>query len=386
MFLLIAFYSSHKSKKRREDDTTGLDPEWADFIKKHGKRKQVTKQAEAATEHSQAAVAGPVSDEESCVRYGGFIGDNEDDTVEASTVGQAILKPKKNVYVRLNNTPNEPKTMKEARGGDCYNCRGDERWKEKHLPEDSKQLFKEEVLPRICQLLGALEPWAILTHGHIQNVLDQVFGEGKYSAVNNKVFYGLAKMCIENWRNGFSKAAIEAVQKMIDDNAEILATGVARKEFIAGYLSKVPGFGENRLVLYTFANAQLAQIQAISEDVEKEKPIGALLMSMQAARVGRALEIWIDGDKSLRKPPAFSYNNYGNTFAKIHGYPKKLRKIRHATFFVATLKSLKEEIWKRIINLALENLDTKENVTQHSASNSGADEIEDPNADFVMVV
>ncbi|KAM6488993.1 hypothetical protein JOM56_015546 [Amanita muscaria] len=396
---------THKSKKRREDDTTGLDPEWADFIKKHGKRKQVTKQAEAATEHSQAAVAGPVLDEESCVRYGGFIGDNEDDTAEASAVGQAILKPKKNLYpsIRIqNNAPNEPKTMKEARGGD-------ERWKEKHLPEDSKQLFKEEVLPRIRQLLGALEPWAILTHGHVQNVLDQVFGEGKYSAVNDKVFYGLAKMRIENWRNGFSKAAVEAVQKMINDNAEILATGAARKEFIAGYLLKVPvggdgeydthayqwaewkedgaekkGFGENSLVLYTFANAHLAQIQAISEDVEKEKPIGALLMSMQA--VGRALEIWIDGDKSLRKPPAFSYDNYGDTFAKIHGYPKKLRKIRRATFFVATLKSLKEEIWKRIINLALENLDTKENVTQNSASNSGADEIEDPNADFVMVV
>ncbi|KAM6491427.1 hypothetical protein JOM56_013201 [Amanita muscaria] len=379
---------THASKKRREDDTTGLDPEWADFVKKHGKQKKITKQVE----RSQAAVAGPVSDEESCVRYGGFVGDNEDDTAEASAVGKVILKLKKNLYPSIhirNNAPNEPKTMKEARGGD-------DRWKEKHLPEDSKQLFKEEVLPRIRQLLGALEPWAILTHGHVQNVLDQVFGEGKYSAVNDKVFYGLA--------------AVEAVQKMINDNAEILATAAARKEFIAGYLSKVPvgddgehdthayqwaewsgngaekkGFGENSLVLYTFATAHLAQIQGVSEDIEKEKPIGALLMSMQA--VGRALEIWIDGEKSLRKPPAFSYDNYGDTFAKIHGYPKKLRKIRRATFFVATLKNIKEEVWERIINLALENLDTKkENATQNSVLNSGADEIEDPDSNFVMAI
>jgi hypothetical protein len=125
--------------------------------------------------------------------------------------------------------------MKEARGGD-------EKWQEKHLPADAKARFKDEVIPRVRRLLGSLEPWTLLTPEHVQEVLDDVFGEGTYQAARNEVFYNLVrhlapslpffsstvpietKMRIENWQNGFSQAAVQSVQSLIEDNAEILRT------------------------------------------------------------------------------------------------------------------------------------------------------------------
>ena len=142
-----------------------------------------------------------------------------------------------------------PKTMKEVRGGD-------EKWQDKHLPADAKVRFKEEVVPRIRQLLGSLDPWEPLTPEHVQKVLDDVFGEGKYQATRNEVFFNLvrcllfetyhlkcspskAKMHMENWRNGFSQAAVLAVKSLISDNADILTTAADVKELIKHYLSKV---------------------------------------------------------------------------------------------------------------------------------------------------
>src|ERR1700759_1648502 len=108
-----------------------------------------------------------------------------------------------------------PKMMKDVRGGD-------DKWQEKHLPADAKARFKEDVVPRVRQLLGSLDPWAALTPAHVQTVLDLVFGEGKYQAAKNEVFFNLvcrlacpvlffyhkpieAKMRMENWRNGFAQ-------------------------------------------------------------------------------------------------------------------------------------------------------------------------------------
>jgi len=70
---------------------------------------------------------------------------------------------------------------------------GDEKWQEKHLPADAKTLFKDQVIPRLRQLLGALDPWANLTLDHVQKILDSVFGIDKYKAVKNEVFFGLVR-------------------------------------------------------------------------------------------------------------------------------------------------------------------------------------------------
>ena len=72
-------------KKARKDDTTGIDAAWEAMIKNRRIRKAVT----------TAEVDTPEDD--SMVRFGGFIADNEDEAVEANAVkggsGSNLKKP-----------------------------------------------------------------------------------------------------------------------------------------------------------------------------------------------------------------------------------------------------------------------------------------------------
>lgn len=142
------------------------------------------------------------------VRYGGYISDNEHEAAEASAVkggASNLKKPSKGLYasvfniyhlplayshtnvqpsVQIQNNP--AKTMKEKRGGD-------DKWQDKHLPTDAKGPFRDEVVPRIRQLLGSLEPWTVLTPGHVQASLDNVFGHGTHTAAKDEVFFNLVR-------------------------------------------------------------------------------------------------------------------------------------------------------------------------------------------------
>ena len=60
---------------------------------------------------------------------------------------------------------------------------------------------------------------------------------------------------MEAWRNGFSQAAVQTIQSLIDDNPELLATSADIKELINEYLSKVavnPGT-DNQTYTYQWA-------------------------------------------------------------------------------------------------------------------------------------
>jgi hypothetical protein len=64
-----------------------------------------------------------------------------------------------------------------------------------------------------------------------------------------------AKARIEAWRNGFAQAAVQAVNLLIKDNAEILKTPADIKNTIGLYLSKVvvsPGT-DNETYAYQWA-------------------------------------------------------------------------------------------------------------------------------------
>ena len=83
--------STSKQKKQKKDDLTGFDPEWEAVIKKRALLKK-TKVATMA-----ADTDAPDADEDSMVHYGGFVGDNEDDTGEAAAAREQVVKFKKPV-------------------------------------------------------------------------------------------------------------------------------------------------------------------------------------------------------------------------------------------------------------------------------------------------
>ncbi|KAM6489963.1 hypothetical protein JOM56_014542 [Amanita muscaria] len=106
---------------------------------------------------------------ESMVKFGGIINDNELDD-------KMIKIEEINVI--------QPKTLKESRGGA-------DKWTEHHLPSDAKADFKDVVVPLAKKRAGNLEPWATLSTKDVQEIVDEVYGAGKFHVHDDDVFVGL---------------------------------------------------------------------------------------------------------------------------------------------------------------------------------------------------
>ncbi|KAF8625642.1 hypothetical protein AX15_005274 [Amanita polypyramis BW_CC] len=118
------------------------------------------------------------------------------------------------------------------------------------------------------------------------------------------------------------------------------------------------GLGENGLVLDTFADGYLTQLGEYEDDHENEKPVGALILAMQA--VGCALEHWKTGELS-KKEQKFSADNYSDIVVK----------------------------WDSLIINAQKHL-SKDKTTKSRVHSTSAttlieeEEEEDPDGDFIM--
>jgi hypothetical protein len=131
------------------------------------------------------------------------------------------------------------------------------------------------------------------------------------------------KSRLESWRNGFASNAMQAIDALVRDNAQTLTTKDLVAQEISMHLASAElkvtpdhmykmfayqwsdwsedpserkvraslpivtfqslsqGFGKNPFILYTLANAHLAFLDD-TNDLMNEKPIGTLIMSMQA--------------------------------------------------------------------------------------------------------
>lgn len=166
-----------------------------------------------------------------------------------------------------------------------------------------------------------------------------------------------------NWRNGFATAAAESVKTMIKDNTEYLSTEDAIQEYINFSLEEVPvhrnttradlddeqtikplmtasfhwrewndgkkkkvstdtsrdmmlisvsqGFLQHQLILRTFALAHLAGLEDIDERTD-DKPIGALILSMQAVSPSFSFKLVVDSLSSVSGRPGTQTPEDGN--------------------------------------------------------------------------
>ncbi|KIL55990.1 hypothetical protein M378DRAFT_182088 [Amanita muscaria Koide BX008] len=362
-------------KKKKTDEIHGLDPEWQEFAKKYGKAK--TNRATGA------------ADDDHMVQFGGMISDGETDEIEAKAMKamtKSLVKPKTNQYVALQLLLNQRRLNKRA--------------------------------------LGALAPWDNITVDHVKEIVDEIFGKDTYRVDSKGAWMGLVTACMHNYRNGFAKYAMETVDLLITGNHDQLQSTVEEENItieeaiankISDHLQKEPirpdselctfafhwdkwspnpaerkGFGLNQLVLRTFALAHLAYLDGI-DDFTAEKPVGALIYSMQA--IGRALEHWKSGKKSDKKPPPFSSDNFGDKFEDVKG-PTGLRgkvqktRIRKATIFVDTLKDLKKEHWDTIIDEGRVFLqDIRKKVRDRASSATVVEDlVQDPDGGFKLVL
>ncbi|KAM6489425.1 hypothetical protein JOM56_015142 [Amanita muscaria] len=281
----------------------------------------------------------------------------------------------------------QPKTLKESRGGA-------DKWTEHHLPSDAKADFKDVVVP--------------LAHTKdVQEIVDEVYGAGKFHVHDDDVFVGLTNSHLHGWRNGFAQAALNTINLFITKNE--LNTKELIAEQIGLHLEKIVicaetdqcmyayqwakwdseqnirmGFLKNNMILRTFGIAHLASIGTGLDNFEEEKPIGALLLAMQA--VGRAFELWQDAGgvnpikeakEANRKIKPFSTDNYSDKKTEIRKNGLVQQDInRVATFFVPTIKQkFDEKYWEEILDGArvyASEVKTKRQRASSSVSSPGS--------------
>jgi hypothetical protein len=89
------------------------------------------------------------------------------------------------VKVQANPVMDEPKTLKEAWGG----CN---KWTLAHLPDKRGSEFTDVIAPLIRKKAGnSSNPWENPKVEDIQEIVDNVFGVGKYEVTEDGPWYGL---------------------------------------------------------------------------------------------------------------------------------------------------------------------------------------------------
>ena len=227
------------------------------------------------------------------VQYGGILADNESDEVQRAAVearalsgrperlGKAPLKVKPVFSPRQSanmsssqkmtkieaNPEAQPKTLKEVRGGD-------DKWALKHLPEEARIRYTNEVVPLARKKAGSLNPWDQLTAENLQTLIDKVFGKGQYRVTNDGVWQGLVRsICrptstltnliqsetlsrLQNWRNGFAQSALDAIDEFIEANKSKLNTPEAIAEQVEMLLEKTKITTDSEQYTYAYQWAE----------------------------------------------------------------------------------------------------------------------------------
>ncbi|KAG6839324.1 hypothetical protein C0991_003651, partial [Blastosporella zonata] len=150
--------SAPKKRKTNSPTLSGLAPNWEN--------------AQSCNILTTSVSSGVLTGaDNSMVQYGGFTSDGDTDAVEHP--------------LEVCHSPQPvPTTRKEARGGA-------KKWTLSHLPNGTIKLFQDAVVPFACIKAGTKAPWAGLTTGDIQAIVDKVFGEDEHLVTENDVWCGL---------------------------------------------------------------------------------------------------------------------------------------------------------------------------------------------------
>ncbi|KIL54649.1 hypothetical protein M378DRAFT_182462 [Amanita muscaria Koide BX008] len=261
--------NGNKKNSSKDDKLSGLAPGW-DAKQKKQRRSIIV------DDDDQESDGGNIG-------YGGLVPDDETDEVEATAVKNKPKKLEDDKVIVIKPNPLAPKKLIEARQGAKH-------WSVRHLPNEVQDAWEPEVGARLRWKGGSsTDPWNFPKMSEIQEIVNDVYGAGKYKVVEDGPFYGLAQVRVQNWRRTFFEAAKKAVAGLIHDeaNAETLDTEKAIADYIAYYLSKT-----------TDDETSVYQWKHVCAKTGKRK-------------VSHALEQWKTG-KVVPTSKEFSAENYAN--------------------------------------------------------------------------
>ncbi|KAJ3492461.1 hypothetical protein NLJ89_g11232 [Agrocybe chaxingu] len=351
------------------------------------------------------------SSDDNMAQYGGYVDDRETDTAER----QALESGRGGNLSMIKIVHNEPVTMtqKAARGGG-------NKWTLQHLPPGTSRDFQSVLLPIVRKYTGTMNPWDTPSNAELQTLVDEVYGTSKYTVLSESVWERLIHYRLYGWRNGFVAAAADTLEAFIDNyrsssfqtpeaiaewvadmlEEHDLAPGSAKSKKTSPYQwrewnagTKKKGFLRNYLIMETFAVAHLSNIPAYESFlIDDRKPIGALILSMQA--VHHALQPWRSGKKEPKAPklkndkkttdhPKFSHANYGDVVTTERpkpGAPRGARGTvtvtRRATLFCASVRNFGSLEWEEILEYAKEFVAVKGGPLPSSPAPQSAEAVE----------
>ncbi|KAI9434934.1 hypothetical protein H4582DRAFT_2080175 [Lactarius indigo] len=247
-----------------------------------------------------------------------------------------------------------------------------------NLPQGTKNRFKRKLIPLALDTTGALKPWNTPGDDTIVEVWNIVFGEdhpiddGDTECYRFVVAKTLVKRAISSWLHKFADTAEKAL------SAEFARQGLQTQEERATFVQSLlgdaddmsdkkrpfiwestyddpsaqqEGIFQGRLVARTF----FEHVQIINgvdvEDRVQEKPIGALIYSIQA--VHRALLYSMTGTLKLpmdKKSAEFSKTNWGDHTLIT---PRGEKVVKRASVFLNKISTLKDQQWDDIFKKAL---------------------------------
>ncbi|KAG6877761.1 hypothetical protein C0992_009342 [Termitomyces sp. T32_za158] len=245
---------------------------------------------------------------------------------------------------------------------------------------EREAMIKGAINPGLPERIGILAPWANLSSTDLQSILDLVYGTGVHILERVDAWQGLMSYRMSTWHNGFLSAADVAIKNLFadSDNYENFKTPEAHKEAVKWWLDfqgpedqeTAPyefqkcvddesgeccksGFCQSPLIIKTFANAHLYQVRCPQKDDPiKKMLVEAWILSLQA--VEHVLKQYAaEGDQQIdnSKKGLFSYMNYGNIQVTVQKKGWTIEKLMpRAMRYVATIRKLSAIHWGRILD------------------------------------
>ncbi|KAF8488759.1 hypothetical protein F5888DRAFT_1893246 [Russula emetica] len=392
--------------------TTGVSRPPPSTVSTSTTRSRRTASAPFTTHNEPEASVGPSDNPE--YAFGGLPLDEEVAPEDTDSID------KYQSLTKVNTIHTSPVRTKVSRQADAST--GRYRFKNSDLPPGTADRFAKEVLPLAFDTAGALGPWECLDDEHIITIWNLAFSSpddhpiasGDVKGVVFLAVKGLVKRGISMWLHKFSMAAEKAL--VAEFERQHITTTEERANFVryllgdvddisskrrlflwkSAYdrcedsdspdLNRLQGLFQGRLVAQTFLEHILATTGIDKESRVNERPIGALITSIQA--VHHALLYSMEG---TFKPPqsksgAFSKANWGDY--DVLSPRGAAITVKRASVFLKKIQGLKDQQWDDIYKTAREIHAKRVNSTEDDdeggeSDTSDDDELLDPLYDEV---
>ncbi|KAH9485914.1 hypothetical protein JR316_0002831 [Psilocybe cubensis] len=282
------------------------------------------------------------------------------------------------------------------------------------LPSELRLSYDEQFSPMLRELIGIINPWERPSEQQVLDVWHKVFPDVPLEGWLKTVVTKLVENNIYNWRTKLAQTASTCFERSIIPAMEDRSkSGIAEwcKWALSGdykcrpfyYLSYEEGddqinatvgvfrgIFQHPLILSTLAY-HYSSISAIHSSARRDdKPVGALIMAIQASH--RAISHWLTGEyQKIQRPLGdFSKDNWGDNLTRDPKYyptlsPGLVQESKATSNLLRVVNKLTDKRWEKIIQGAMQATRRHKSITIQTIAPAAPDAVEEPLSDFSIV-